>query len=307
MDRRSKGLPASARKALEEQFGIAVRAVTGSLVGEESVGWRVETDRGTVAVQRFPAWRSPSDVAWVHERIAEIRAHVPEAVGPMRALDGSTLVPLEDGILSVFPFVVGEPLDPDDEALRIDAARLLSRMHVAGSSIEVPPRPMPPWGRPEDERSVPDDPVMVDPELAAWERTLTERRLVRGLIHGDFYPRNVLCRDGRVAGVIDWMETDVAPLVYELGWVLWEFSQNAAGDDLDVERARRFLGAYRAAGGRVPPSEDEHLVPAMRRRLRLEVRRSSAEDAAQGEGLTPDAYRDAEIRAFPKLRDLAFG
>jgi len=47
-----------------------------------------------------------------------------------------------------------------------------------------------------------------------------------------------------------------------------------AGDELDRPAARRFVGAYREAGGTAPPEEDDLLVPLMRAKRILEVLRA---------------------------------
>jgi Ser/Thr protein kinase RdoA (MazF antagonist) len=300
-------LPADVRAAIDEAYDLRLRVTIDHRAGEETAGWQCEIEGGaSVFVQHYPTWRSTAEIAWVHARLQAIAATVPEAIVPLAASDGRTVLGTGGGPVVVFPFVDGAPLDDADENLRLGAARLLARIHAAGLRTPASPRPPSHPGAPSFRRPPVDLPPMVDPELDVWERSLDDGSFLRGLIHGDVYGRNVLCRDGTVVGVIDWMEMDRAPLVLELGWTIWEFSQNDDGDDLDIRRARSFLATYRAAGGPVRPEENGHLVPAIRRRLRSEVRSSFAADAVRDGPPEPNAYREAEIRAFPRLADVTF-
>jgi Ser/Thr protein kinase RdoA (MazF antagonist) len=292
--------------AVSSTFDLRMREVVAPLIGEESVGWRVESDQGPLAIQLAPSWRTEDEVEWVHQRMRAFRRHVPEVVTPLLSGAGASAVPTRDRLITVFPFVDGRPLDDADEGLRLEAARVLARIHTVGLTISAPPRPPVGALAPSRRELPPDPPEMRDPDLDRWEQRLDDEPVLRGLIHGDFYGRNLICDHEGIAGVIDWMEMERAPLVTELGWVIWEFSQVDDGDDLDLERAQAFLDAYRVAGGTVPTTEEEHLVPAIRKRLRAEVRASFAEAAAHGRDPGPDPYRESEMRAFSRLRDVRF-
>ncbi len=53
--------------------------------------------------------REAASVAWEHELLAWLAAEVPEVVAPLPAADGSTVLATGDRVVSVFPFVEGEP------------------------------------------------------------------------------------------------------------------------------------------------------------------------------------------------------
>ncbi len=141
---------------------------------------------------------------------------------------------------------------------------------------------------------------MADPELddtlASW-RAGAGVVAPRGPVHGDFYRRNILDCDGRLA-LLDWDEARIDAVSVELAWSVWEFGHS--GSALDPARARGFLDEYRRAGG--PPYDTGMIVPFIRDRLRWEVARSRSA-AAVGE-YHDLAYEADEVRAFAMLRGM---
>ena len=122
-------------------------------------------------------------------------------------------------------------------------------------------------------------------------------------VHGDFYRRNLLCRDGRIVGLIDWDEARPDVQLREVAWAVWEFGQ-VGGDRLDFGRAAEFLAAYAEAGGDLPTDADQAVIPLIRWHLREEIRRAHAATACGCARSTEDReYTDGEVRAFGWLRD----
>jgi hypothetical protein len=86
--------------------------------------------------------------------------------------------------------------------------------------------------------------------------------------------------------VLDWEECRPEWLAGELGRALWEFCKSDSRHTLQAERAGDFLRAYHEAGGPVPKSDFDLLVP-LNRCVRLvevlfaldEARRSQPWDA----------------------------
>ena len=182
------------------------------------------------------------------------------------------------------PFVAGQALDREDGSLRRAAARLLAQIHQVLASrppqhASPAPGPDSPYARPLPQTP----PELSDTELDRLEDGFARApgTLSRGPLHGDYHPRNILCADGRITGVIDWDEANLGFLADELAWAAWEFCHTPGRDDLDFERAQAFIHVYRESGGPCPPRENLYLIPFIRRRLRHEVRRSlSAEERA---------------------------
>ena len=82
-------------------------------------------------------------------------------------------------------------------------------------------------------------------------------------IHGDLHPANVLTRDGRIAGIIDWHYARRDWPAFELACVAWDVSRRPNTIVLDDVVMERAVTDYIAAGG---PGEPEHLRTLMRLR-----------------------------------------
>jgi Ser/Thr protein kinase RdoA (MazF antagonist) len=286
---------------IEARYDLTVSAEPARLTGgEQSDVYRVESERGPLVVRVNPHWRRDDEIGWVHAFIRHVAADVPQAIAPLSAADGSTLFRWDGHPVSVFPFCPGQPLDIRDSAMRLRGARLLRRIHDAALCWEAPRKPSSADDAPRTTPGM-DSPEMRDAELdGVFERMAADRAVTVGPIHGDYYPRNILCEGGHVLGVIDWDEARIAPLIEEIGWVMWEFCQYPSGDDLDFGRAAEFLAAYYdGAPGRLA-AERAYLIAAVRWRLRWEVRHQVL---MREIGAHWDLeYMEQEIRAFARLR-----
>jgi Phosphotransferase enzyme family len=304
-------------------FGIQVDAATPILGGDECLLWHVTAPRSLV-VRAAPVWRSDAELRWAYGVAAALRAYVPEAVTP----ESPGIARWRGRALTIWPYVPGRHLDRDRPDDRDAAARLLARLHRAALLVADPgPRPPSDPGGPADwpritEASRPRSATagrlrvatagsprvatagdMSDPELddtlASW-RAGAGAVAPRGPVHGDFYRRNVLDCDGRLA-LLDWDEVRIDAVSVELGWAVWEFGHS--GSALDPARAYGFLDEYRRAGG--PPYDARMMVPFIRDRLRWEVARSrSAAVVGEYHDL---AYEADEVRAFTKLHGVTLG
>jgi Ser/Thr protein kinase RdoA (MazF antagonist) len=222
------------------------------------------------------------DVAWEHRLAALLAERLREVPAPVPARDGRTFVALEDTVGWLMPFVDGAPADPAREQHRLEAARALGKVHRAGADLALPGRPR---LRPLARLAWP--PLVVRPELEDWEATIAEerawaiayvaalagRRLPASLVHGDFFPGNVLMSGDEAVAVVDWEEAQVDWLTWDLANAVGTFC-SGAGEDLDRAAGERFVAAYRAAGGTAAPRDDELLEPLVRVKRILEVLRA---------------------------------
>lgn len=249
--------------------------------------------------------RDPESVAWEHELTAFLSHDVPEVVTPLRALDGSTFAETDGTVVSVLPFVEGTPLDRDDEAQRLEVARLLARLHWVGRV----------WKRPRPDRPAFAD---LDVEKNAWwdvgivemppvlERAYQQSSawlaaaplLGRGAVHGDVYRANLRVRDRRIRGLLDWEDARVDWPAWELANATWEVCKNEARDRLDLDRSARFLDAYAEADG---PGELGPFDDLLRLRLVADALYSLT-NAARGEPWSP-RYVEHLLRALEQLDD----
>lgn len=176
---------------------------------------------------------------------------------PVCCLSGETVVEFAGRLGAVMPFVHGQRAERE----RIDpemAGTWLGKLHQV--SVQEPGH------LPED--SFPTIPAYAEAltgrgiDLAAlrvrfnlWRQELIGQPT--GLLQGDYYPSNIIVAGAGLAGVIDWDEASIGPLVWELGRALWEFAGDAENGTFDKSAARAFLNGYVKAGG---PEPDERLL-----------------------------------------------
>lgn len=286
---------------IAEAYGYHVAAASAVAPSDEAVAWRAEAER-SLFIHQSPPWRTRDELAWVHRLVARVAATLPEAVAPLPTRTGGAFVEHDGALVTLYPFVEGAHLDCEDATQREAAARLLARLHRVLLSCGAPPRPKPgpqsPWPA-VARQSVPAD--LADAELDAWHARLLERPdLQRGLVHGDYYRRNLLWSDGGIVAVVDWHEAHHDLLAQEVASATWEMGKDAARRSFSVERARAFLDAYADAGEPADAHDAALIVPLIRWRLREEALFSLTLEAR---GLPADAdYRSAVTAAFNALR-----
>jgi Ser/Thr protein kinase RdoA (MazF antagonist) len=287
-------IPEGLLRAVDDRYGLRGRARPIASGVSGSSLWRLDSDP-PVLVRRSHYYELQHVIrtGGIADRLART---VPEAVSPIKGSDGDAAF-LWDGLpVSVWPFVDGEELDRHDPEMIKHAGRLLARLHRAES---VSPEAI-------DERIPGEDgaaaaaALLPDPELDEWLRswssTPTDAEPV-GWMHGDFFWRNILCRHGRIVGLIDWDDAWCGRLIIELAWSMWEFGKSPEGNALRRDRATEFLRSYRQAGG--PAYSATDLIPIVRERLRRDIaffRRV----AAMGHPIDP-VDEQAKFDAFASL------
>ena len=161
---------------------------------------------------------------------------VEEVVAPVEAGDGSTMAAWGEYVVSVWPYVDGAPARRRYEPHAVAVAELVARLHAAARRWDGGQRPgASPFGGAEE-----------------------------APIHGDVYRGNVLMRRGRIVGLIDWEESWVDLLDYELANAVWQFCCSKREHDFDRRLAHAMLEAY---GSELAPDD---LVPLILARLRYE-------------------------------------
>ena len=293
--------------AIANRYHLSLSPVRRLSGGEECEIWLATSADGQFIVRISPGQRSLAQLGWTHTLMLSLRPLFPVVVAPLRAADGSTLFLYDGRPAALFPFIEGTPLDREQPAQRDAAARLLARLHSA--MLTYPAAPSQPQRYLTETAHLPhlEDPeALIDPEFDAWHAALLQQpsALTCGPIHGDYYRRNVLVRDGMIQAVIDWDNAHPDFLMQEVAWSTWEFCQIASGDDLHFDRAGAFVQAYHNAGGPCKGDEFALLIPFIRWRLREEIR-FNLRAAAAGQSWDPEYVND-ELRAFERLRGRNF-
>ena len=183
---------------------------------------------------RFP--RRPEVVEWVEREIAFLPALAPTL---------PVAVPRFEFVGDGVSYVGYRKLDgaPATSGLResagVDLGRFLGALHAfpveRARALGVPYFSPGAW-RESLERFCADLRLRVLPLLEQSERTRAESLFAQAagfefepaLVHGDLGPEHVLCRDGRVVGVIDWSDARIGDLALDLSWCLNGTSEAAA-------------------------------------------------------------------------------
>ncbi len=215
--------------------------------------------------------RNPRVVETEHAVIRHAAAHGVPTPTPLVAPDGRSVVVVAGTPWSAFPFVDGATLTGPTAATTLGA--LLARTHHALAScptegLAFAEGPLD-WSTAATRtematiaghiaareaagaadafdafvraafgtlRQVLDD--APSPDAFAW--------LPRQVIHGDFYPPNLLCdAAGAPIAVLDWEFATVRPRVWDIARALAFTFLGVHGDPPDLAAARRFVGAYR--------------------------------------------------------------
>ncbi|MDX3111175.1 serine kinase, partial [Nonomuraea angiospora] len=105
--------------------------------------------------------RAAAESEWCHAIARHAAGTLPEAVAPVPAPDGATVVMVAGRPISCWPYVEGEWPDSDVPAQRAGGARLLARLHESLATFRPPPRPVPAF----QESGLYGDPPQDAPEL----------------------------------------------------------------------------------------------------------------------------------------------
>ena len=300
------GVPDGAFEAMERAYDL------GRIDGAERLPGGVSSDvfavrtgarRLVLRVQQVR--RGIESVAWEHALVAALGDVVPEVPAPLRTREGGTFVARNGVALWLLPYVDGAPARVDDRVERLEAARVLGRLHRAGADLALSPRPehepladvpFPEVGSfpPELERATPRLREL-RAEAIELVREAAQRRPVSGVVHGDFFPGNLLTKERRAVAVLDWEEANVDWQAYELACAAWNFTVAETDDELDRDAFAEFVDAYRAAGGTVPRSEDRLLLPFVRVKRVLEILRAPTDRRVDWD------YQLRNLRAAEKL------
>jgi len=228
---------------------VGVRPLTGG-VASRMLLVRVEDGREAVLRQLVDdPWRTHAEPLLCRERAVHGLLE-DSAVPTPRTIALDVRGDRTDGdpslLMTRLPGAV-DLVDPDVDAL---AAALLD-IHAVRPGPGAWPREyeswafpakrvVPPWSR--DDGLYREAFARLEPPAPTYEPTF---------LHRDFHPGNVLWENGRVSGVVDWVETSAGPADLDVA----HCASNLAGLH-GVETARAFRRSYVDQGGRLTTDAD---------------------------------------------------
>ncbi|MEU4724702.1 phosphotransferase [Nonomuraea dietziae] len=281
------------RQAVAGTWGISDGEGVRLHGGEESAAYLL----GEHVVRVGPTWRTTAEAEWCHAIGRAAAERLPEAVAPLPAPSGETVIRVEGRPISLWPYVEGSWPDSDLPEQRVQGARLLARLHTALAGVRPPPRPRPAFQEEGLYGTPPADAAgLADPSLDRWLAAFHEQHARRHPLHGDYYTGNTLARNGAIVAVLDWDETFVGAPELELAAAALEW-----GDD-ELGPSKEFVDAYLEEGGTAAPLTQEELAQLVRHKLRREYAYFHQAVAA---GVVHDeddlAYHERRVALFHEL------
>ncbi|MBI2766994.1 MAG: phosphotransferase [Chloroflexi bacterium] len=260
-------------------FGLAGGAVARIEQGLINRHWLVTHNGERTVLRRYHPSRSAAAVAWEQRLVEWANAKGWPVAAPRATADGDTFVAAPSGLWAAAPFLEGEPdLQPGTAGSHI-RGRLLARLHHDLAAFDVPGQ-RPGLGKTwEIDACLEPSGAGTFHELlarfAAEHRDLAaliRRQRYRNLrelsrlqypdlpdlpIHGDFHRGNLLWREGRLTGLLDFDFARRDALVCDLAILL------VPSQPLDPRLAGPLLDGYEAVR---PLSDTEwELLPALAR------------------------------------------
>lgn len=232
--------PPEVSAAAELCFGRLVGSPTFMAEGMLNQSWRVESADGGYVLRVSRPELSRERVSYEHVVLTQLHDEVREAVTPLPGTDGETIQIWNGRTLSLFPYIegiLGADVEPSIRCER--SATTLALIHRAGSRLDVAQSPelhavdqQPTmWAavRPILARDLPPTDEVSElfgffdretADLETWlDGTRSGRRLLRGIIHGDFNPRNLIFDRNQLVAVIDWENCQLNALAFEVAGV----------------------------------------------------------------------------------------
>jgi Ser/Thr protein kinase RdoA (MazF antagonist) len=252
-------------EGIAERYGVALPPRGERLLGDSGA----EVFRAGEFVVRVER-ADPDSVRWEHSLVRFLAEEIEQVVPAVTALDGATYYVDGGRVVSVFPFVEGEEIRSREAHFRHELPTLLAQLHRRAQAWPVTEqRPGVPslrernWDRNDwwDWSLVERTPPLVRAfeELREWVAGADD--LCVYAIQGDFHSGNVLVRDRRIAGIVDWQYARLDWPAFELAGVVWDLSWDGRSTNIDTAVRDDIVRTYVDAGG---PGEPEAIVPLMR-------------------------------------------
>jgi len=256
---------------------------------------------GVYALRRLHPTINEFGAGFIHNATKFISKSVPETLCNLEA-DGNGYVILENRIITICPWINGEPL-PYTKQRKKEIAFLLGRLHKASNSSmikEYRPDRIPFCYLPPDKNFIFDIDTVKhilykdaynlksnNPEMREEIDCIISKRedifrwhdetfnfydgvkkvfhnMTKGPIHADIYSSNILWENEKITCLIDWDECKTESFCYELARALYEIAGIPDNDVRNLNDVYEFINNYYVEEGAVQKWELDYVFGFIR-------------------------------------------
>jgi Ser/Thr protein kinase RdoA (MazF antagonist) len=218
---------------------------------------------GTTVVRRHDR-AAAATIEWIHEVLDALDFDAPK---PVPYFDGASVAAVDGAVWGAVSYVDGDVVGWSTTPTMFELGAFLARFHDAVARVEI--------GR----QQAPVFPVADLEGIGVALQEIGHADRPRHVIHGDFTNHNVLARDGRPRGVIDFANAYVEVPLADIGFALWRSGRPRQDcDEFDPERVATYIDGYSSVHPLTPDDRAAVLVYLRARGLQI-----IAKQAARGE------------------------
>jgi Ser/Thr protein kinase RdoA (MazF antagonist) len=287
---------AELQAVVERAYGLPVRNAKALTGGFESAVYRLDCGKGVRVMRVGPQWRSSNALHASYLAAAHVSKSMPEVPAPCPTGTGALVTRHADKPLSLWAYIEGRNLDPANEAEVYLAAATLARLHrelrgapLGGHIGQTHPRD-------QKARESTEPETIKDDDLDRWVLNRYATRPM-GPTHGDYWYNNLIVKDEKIVGILDWDDARIASVERELSSAVWEFCADPVRGTLNAAQVTEFLDLYAKHGGPVLLSDRTFIMPFIRDHLRSEIRQALASG-----GDIEGGSLEVSLRAFADSR-----
>ena len=184
---------------------------------------------GATVVRRHDRARADT-IEWIHRVLAALDFDAPK---PVPYFDGASVAVVDRAVWSAVSYLDGDVVGWSTAPTMFELGAYLARFHDAVARVEV------------ERQQAPVFPVGDLAGIGDALRDIGHQDRPRRVIHGDFTNHNVLARDGRPCGVIDFANAYVEVPLADIGFALWRSGRPRQDcNEFDPARVASYVDGY---------------------------------------------------------------